>query len=44
MERKTPLISQEDLRRQEELSDYLKGWWQAQGKTPTAYVETYGCQ
>ena len=44
MERKTPLISPEELRRQEELSDYLKGWWQAQGKTPTAYVETYGCQ
>ena len=44
MERKTPLISREDLRRQEELSDYIKGWWQAQGKTPAAYVETYGCQ
>ncbi len=44
MERKTPLISQEDLRRQEEISDYIKGWWQSQGVTPVAYVETYGCQ
>ena len=44
MERKTPLISPEDLRRQAEISDYIKGWWQAQGVTPVAYVETYGCQ
>ena len=44
MERKTPLISPEDLRRQAEISDYIKGWWQSQGVTPTAYVETYGCQ
>ena len=44
MERKTPLISQEALRQQEEISDYLKLWWQNQGITPVAYVETYGCQ
>ena len=44
MERKTPLISPEDLRRQEEISDYIKGWWQSQGVTPVACVETYGCQ
>ena len=44
MNRTTPLISPEDLRRQEEISEYIKAWWQAQGKTPVAYVETYGCQ
>ena len=44
MERKTPLISPEDLRRQEEISDYIKSFWEGQGKTPLAYVETYGCQ
>ena len=44
MERKTPLIPQEDLRRQAEISDYIKGWWQSQGRTPVAWVDTYGCQ
>ena len=44
MERKTPLISAEDLRRQAEISDYIKSFWEGQGKTPLAYVETYGCQ
>ena len=44
MERKTPLISAEDLRRQAEISDYIKSFWESQGKTPVAYVETYGCQ
>ena len=44
MERKTPLISAEDLRRQDEISDYLRSFWEKQGRTPTVYVETYGCQ
>ena len=44
MERKTPLIPVEELRRQDEISDYLKSFWEKQGKTPVAYVETYGCQ
>ena len=44
MERKTPLISAEDLQRQAEIAQYIHEFWQKQGKTPVAYVETYGCQ
>ena len=44
MERKTPLISAEDLQRQAEIAEYIHEFWQKQGKTPVAYVETYGCQ
>ena len=44
MERKTPLISAEDLQRQAEIAQYIQEFWQKQGKTPVAYVETYGCQ
>ena len=44
MERKTPLISAEDLQRQAEVAEYIHEFWQKQGKTPVAYVETYGCQ
>ncbi len=44
MERKTPVIPEADLRRQGEIADYLKSWWQSRGITPVAYVETYGCQ
>ena len=41
---KTTVISQADLRRQEEISQYIKEFWQNQGVTPVAFVDTYGCQ
>ena len=44
MERKTTVIAQEDLRRQQEICQSIKEYWQAQGITPVAYVDTYGCQ
>ena len=44
MERKTAVISPQELRRQAEIAQYIKEFWQNQGKTPVAYVETYGCQ
>ena len=44
MERKTTVIAQEDLRRQQEICQNIKEYWQAQGITPVAYVDTYGCQ
>ena len=44
MERKTTVIAQEDLRRQQEICDTIKHDWLAQGITPRAFVDTYGCQ
>ncbi len=44
MNTKTTVISQEELRRQAELCNEIKEYWQAQGITPVAFVDTYGCQ
>ena len=44
MDTKTTVISQEALRRQHDFCDKIAAYWHAKGRTPTAYVETYGCQ
>ncbi len=44
MNTKTTVISQESLDSQFTYCDKIAAWWSAQGRTPTAYVETYGCQ
>ena len=44
MEKRTSVISREDLRHQQELCQKIKEYWQAQGITPVAFVDTYGCQ
>ena len=44
MNTKTTVISQAELEAQFAYCDKIAGYWQAQGRTPTAYVETYGCQ
>ena len=44
MNTKTTLISQQELDRQFGYCDKIAALFQAQGKTPKAYVETYGCQ
>ncbi len=44
MNTKTTVISQESLDSQFTYCDKIDAWWSAQGRTPTAYVETYGCQ
>ena len=44
MECKTTVIAQEDLRRQQEICEQIKNDWLAQGVTPRAFVDTYGCQ
>ncbi len=44
MNTKTTVISQAELENQLTYCDKIAAFWQAQGCTPTAYVETYGCQ
>ncbi len=44
MEKQTTVIAPEQLRRQREISQYIAEYWQDQGKTPVAFVDTYGCQ
>ena len=44
MNTKTTVISQEALQQQFAYCDKIAAFWQAEGRTPTAYVETYGCQ
>jgi len=41
---KTTVISQEDMQRQLTFCNKTEAYWHAQGRTPLAYVETYGCQ
>ena len=44
METKTTVIAPEALAHQAELCAQIEAYWQAQGITPVAYVDTYGCQ
>ena len=44
MNTKTTVISQEQLESQFAYCDKIAAFWQQQNMTPTAYVETYGCQ
>ena len=44
MNTKTTVINQEQLEAQFAFCDKIAAYWQSQGRTPTAYVETYGCQ
>ncbi len=44
MNTKTTVISQENLNHQFSYCDKIAAYWQREGRTPTAYVETYGCQ
>ena len=44
MNTKTTVISQEVLENQFAFCDKIAALWAAQGVTPKAYVETYGCQ
>ena len=44
MNTKTTVISQEELHSQFAYCDKIAALWQQEGRTPTAYVETYGCQ
>ena len=44
MNTKTTVISQEELNSQFACCDKIAAYWQTQGRTPVAYVETYGCQ
>ncbi len=44
MEGRTSVIPQEQLRHQQELCRQIREYWQDQGVTPAAYVDTYGCQ
>ena len=44
MDTKTTVISQEQLQQQRTYCDKISAYWHASGRTPKAYVETYGCQ
>ena len=44
MNTKTTVISQEQLESQFAFCDKISVYWMQAGRTPTAYVETYGCQ
>ena len=44
MNTKTTVISQSELDNQFAFCDRIAALWQIEGRTPTAYVETYGCQ
>jgi len=44
MNTKTTVISREELDAQFAFCDKTAALWQGIGRTPTAYVETYGCQ
>ena len=44
MNTKTTVITQEELHSQFACCDKIAAYWQAQNRTPVAYVETYGCQ
>ena len=41
---KTTVISQEQLEAQYAFCDKIENYWHQAGRTPKAYVETYGCQ
>ena len=44
MKQETTVISQEALQRQLAFCDRIHAYWHDRDRTPTAYVETYGCQ
>ncbi len=44
MSGKTTRISQTQLELQRDYCDKISAYWVGQGRTPRAYVETYGCQ
>jgi tRNA-2-methylthio-N6-dimethylallyladenosine synthase len=44
MNTKTTVISQTELEQQFGFCDKISAIWRSAGRTPTAYVETYGCQ
>ena len=44
MSTKTTVITQEQLQQQLSYCDQISLYWHEQGRTPRAYVETYGCQ
>ena len=44
MNTKTTVITNEELQQQFHYCDQIAAYWQRENKTPTAYVETYGCQ
>ena len=44
MDTKTTVISQEQLQQQLSFCNQIRAYWQERDRTPSAYVETYGCQ
>ena len=44
LETKTTVIAPEELKKQAEICGEIRAHWTAAGRTPRAFVDTYGCQ
>ena len=44
MDSKTTVITPEQLREQQEFCGRVRALWEKRGRTPAAFVDTYGCQ
>ena len=44
MAAQTEIISQQQLQIQQDYADQVRAYWMRQGRQPTAYIDTYGCQ
>ena len=44
MEYKSKLVPEKDLQKQAEYCEKIAGFWRNAGRTPLAFVDTYGCQ
>ena len=44
MERKPVVIAQEALEKEAAVCEQIKALWASRGRTPRAFVDTYGCQ
>ena len=44
LETKTTVIAPEELKKQAEICGEIRAHWAAAGRTPRAFVDTYGCQ
>ena len=44
MERKPVVIPQEALEKEAAVCEQIKALWASRGRTPRAFVDTYGCQ
>ena len=44
MEKNTKFVPAQELEKQAEYCEKIKNYWEKEGRTPKAFVDTYGCQ